>query len=483
MKLMKWFLILIILCSVQVNASYKGFYRGAPLPGYTLNKLLGRWYIFSGQPYGLGFNVTRTSRGTARLKFDKAVGLGGQTLLYNDAFVCQGNAEGFEDKVVLTGVKEEFVKSGMHEIFTEEHGWNHYVVWGPHGMEANVVWTRYPPREEDSSGKKAWKRLLALDTKKKSKKKAAKKKSTKKKSTAKITAKKPRRVKTRFTGVTGQIETWLVNAWNHSDVWLANAWHSFWYHFINLFFLCLLLFLIAVALYLLWRVILFVVFVLTITVDAIDFLFELVAYGCRRLPIALCRARRCLSRSRKRARKYLQASWSSSKRRLRRVWEWLSGAWTRVWHPERFAKLGELELLRFDNRQLKQTLSTPSGEISQRNVSQVSEEQAYELKKARDLVKRLECDVVGHQVLLEAQTEKAERLESELASVKTKLQKLESEPNTQECSICAEGTKSHAFLPCGHRCVCEACARLGPTTWSKCPICQQTVDGCVRIYL
>lgn len=480
--LMKWFLTLTILWD-HYQRAYASYYDGAALSDYTLNKLLGRWYVFAGEPYGLGITITRTWRGTARVTWDS---VGGQT--YNDCYISLNvYADGLED-MALTGATEDYVKSGMYEIFTEEHDWNHYMAWEhPKTLwstrESGAwVWSRYPPREEDHNGVRTWERLLALDAKKgskKNKKKTTKKTKAKKKSTKKIRAKKPRKNRTRFTGVTGQIEAWLVNAWNQCDVWLAKAWNVL----LGVSALSLLFLLIAVFLFVAWRLVLLVISLLARTVDVLDFLFELVGRGCRRLPIALRRARRFLSRNCKRSRKYLQAYWCSSKRRLRRVWEGLSGAWIRVWHPERFAKPGELEILRFDNRQSKQKLSTPSGEISQRGGSQVLEEQAHELKKARDLVKRLECDVVGHQVLLEAQTEKAEKLESELASAKEKLEKLGSEPTQQECSICAEGTKSHAFMPCGHRCVCEACARLGPTTWSKCPICQQTVDGCVRIYL
>lgn len=54
-----------------------------------------------------------------------------------------------------------------------------------------------------------------------------------------------------------------------------------------------------------------------------------------------------------------------------------------------------------------------------------------------------------------------------------------------DCVICMSEPKTHAMIPCGHRCICEDCA----TTVSKshrmapCPICRATVQTIVKIYL
>jgi hypothetical protein len=40
------------------------------------------------------------------------------------------------------------------------------------------------------------------------------------------------------------------------------------------------------------------------------------------------------------------------------------------------------------------------------------------------------------------------------------------------CVICLEKTKTHVLVPCGHRCVCEACSVM---TSQQCPICRQDV--------
>lgn len=55
-----------------------------------------------------------------------------------------------------------------------------------------------------------------------------------------------------------------------------------------------------------------------------------------------------------------------------------------------------------------------------------------------------------------------------------------------ECTVCLSCPPASALLPCGHRCVCEACAAavlaarpLPP----RCPLCRGAVEGACRIYL
>jgi len=47
-----------------------------------------------------------------------------------------------------------------------------------------------------------------------------------------------------------------------------------------------------------------------------------------------------------------------------------------------------------------------------------------------------------------------------------------------QCNICMLNTKSHAFIECGHLCVCAECA---PKCDNKCPICR-TVSCAIKIY-
>jgi hypothetical protein len=46
------------------------------------------------------------------------------------------------------------------------------------------------------------------------------------------------------------------------------------------------------------------------------------------------------------------------------------------------------------------------------------------------------------------------------------------------CVICMNAEKTHAFQPCGHKCVCTSCVALCQT----CPICRTNVTGIIRIF-
>ena len=47
-----------------------------------------------------------------------------------------------------------------------------------------------------------------------------------------------------------------------------------------------------------------------------------------------------------------------------------------------------------------------------------------------------------------------------------------------ECRICLDVPSATAFLPCGHFCACESCAKLV----EHCPICRGDITQCVKIY-
>jgi hypothetical protein len=47
-----------------------------------------------------------------------------------------------------------------------------------------------------------------------------------------------------------------------------------------------------------------------------------------------------------------------------------------------------------------------------------------------------------------------------------------------QCVICMDSTKTHAFQPCGHKCVCASCAPSCQT----CPICRAVVMGTWKIF-
>ena len=55
------------------------------------------------------------------------------------------------------------------------------------------------------------------------------------------------------------------------------------------------------------------------------------------------------------------------------------------------------------------------------------------------------------------------------------------DPEATECVVCLDALKSHVLVPCGHRCVCEACAER-IQTGDPCPVCRKGVAAKCRVY-
>ncbi|KAG9395024.1 zinc finger protein [Carpediemonas membranifera] len=52
----------------------------------------------------------------------------------------------------------------------------------------------------------------------------------------------------------------------------------------------------------------------------------------------------------------------------------------------------------------------------------------------------------------------------------------------QLCIICCDKVADHAYIPCGHRSVCEDCVKKTAHTLKRCPICRLPAEQIVRIY-
>ncbi|KAL7533525.1 hypothetical protein ACHAXR_007074 [Thalassiosira sp. AJA248-18] len=59
----------------------------------------------------------------------------------------------------------------------------------------------------------------------------------------------------------------------------------------------------------------------------------------------------------------------------------------------------------------------------------------------------------------------------------------QSEDRFGNCSICWDHSCTHAFVPCGHLCVCQPCSQHLMSRGSKCPICRQTVTMAMEVFL
>jgi hypothetical protein len=59
---------------------------------------------------------------------------------------------------------------------------------------------------------------------------------------------------------------------------------------------------------------------------------------------------------------------------------------------------------------------------------------------------------------------------------------------TKECCVCLDDVPAadlHLLFPCGHRCVCEACAAAvmaAEAAARRCPKCRAAVMGAARVY-
>ena len=54
---------------------------------------------------------------------------------------------------------------------------------------------------------------------------------------------------------------------------------------------------------------------------------------------------------------------------------------------------------------------------------------------------------------------------------------------TDECAICFDTSRTHACVPCGHRCVCASCASKHlPGSGSRCPICREEITMTIQIF-
>jgi len=61
--------------------------------------------------------------------------------------------------------------------------------------------------------------------------------------------------------------------------------------------------------------------------------------------------------------------------------------------------------------------------------------------------------------------------------------------NSTTCVVCLTAPRTHAYVPCGHLCVCVSCAKQqkkhssGSKQYSACPVCQQLSTKVMRIFI
>jgi hypothetical protein len=50
------------------------------------------------------------------------------------------------------------------------------------------------------------------------------------------------------------------------------------------------------------------------------------------------------------------------------------------------------------------------------------------------------------------------------------------------CAVCFVKENDHAFIPCGHKCMCLGCAELTMNKFKTCPYCRTKITSIQRIY-
>lgn len=77
---------------------------------------------------------------------------------------------------------------------------------------------------------------------------------------------------------------------------------------------------------------------------------------------------------------------------------------------------------------------------------------------------------------------KAERGEATAPSLAPQtVKRVKSHHGAQECAVCMVSRTSHVFVPCGHLCVCAACAGAIQKTNRRCPLCRK-VGKVMKVY-
>ena len=81
----------------------------------------------------------------------------------------------------------------------------------------------------------------------------------------------------------------------------------------------------------------------------------------------------------------------------------------------------------------------------------------------------------------------AERLQREIDEAHAQLAVIamdqEATLEDNECVVCMTSKKQYAFVPCGHVCVCEACAELIDKSTRECPMCCGACTQIMKTYL
>ena len=135
-------------------------------------------------------------------------------------------------------------------------------------------------------------------------------------------------------------------------------------------------------------------------------------------------------------------------------------------------------------------------------IEQARAEQAERARAAAEkaaAAAAVEVAVAAERARVAAEAEVAEAvkrqlLEERLAALALEVQQVQAELGSgsgtshsdaeeTECVVCFDAPKDHIIVPCGHQCVCEACAELLTNTRTPmCPVCRGPIRETMKVF-
>ena len=129
---------------------------------------------------------------------------------------------------------------------------------------------------------------------------------------------------------------------------------------------------------------------------------------------------------------------------------------------------------------------------TERQESAEREQQAKQEQRRRDLEARQEASRRQHEEEKRLQQKQLDELEAFAAEDEGDWTAAEGKAGDggggeakedSECVVCMEQEKTHIFIPCGHKCVCKACADVVmKDVGAKCPLCRKKASQVYRVF-
>jgi hypothetical protein len=119
---------------------------------------------------------------------------------------------------------------------------------------------------------------------------------------------------------------------------------------------------------------------------------------------------------------------------------------------------------------------------------------AAEAERARVAAEEAAAAAAAEAVVEAAEVTKRQQLKEEMSSLALRMQQVQAElgsgsstPQSNEdsqCVLCLDAPKDHIIAPCGHQCVCGACAeKLKKARHPLCPFCRTPIHSTFKVFV